>query len=357
MLKKYSSIVILLFLLVCFANAQHKIGELVWSDEFNYTGLPDSSKWSYNIGGSGWGNDEIEYYTSNKKENARVENGKLIIEARKEECNGMHYSSARLVTKGKGDWLYGRIDVRAKLPKGKGTWPAIWMLSSDWSYGHWPESGEIDIMEHVGYDPDAIHFSTHCKDYYFRINTQKTAIMKADRSDSLFYTYSVDWTPDKIDGYINDSLYFSTTNERLGWKKWPFDKPFHLILNLAVGGFWGGAAGIDESIWPQKMEVDYVRVYKYNAEKDIQKPSVPTIMDTAKISSSSIDLKWDISYDNFGVKEYLVYCNDKEVGRTVYSKFNIEGLEPMTNYKIKIISKDWAGNASESLVKEFKTTR
>jgi beta-glucanase (GH16 family) len=183
----------LLLLQVTFSIAQSKHLQLVWSDEFNYTGLPDSTKWSYDIGGHGWGNDELEYYTSNRSENARVENGVLTIEARKEEFIGMNYTSARLVTKGKGDWLYGRFEVRAKLPKGRGTWPAIWMLSSDWAYGNWPESGEIDIMEHVGYDPDVVHFSTHSLDYFFKLGTQKSAVLKMLRTDSLFYTYSLEW--------------------------------------------------------------------------------------------------------------------------------------------------------------------
>jgi beta-glucanase (GH16 family) len=125
---------------------------LVWSDEFDYTGLPDTTKWSYDVGGSGWGNQELQYYTYRRTDNARVEEGKLIIEAIKESYSGMNYTSARLVTKNQGDWLYGKIEVSAMLPKGRGTWPAIWMLPTDWEYGGWPSSGEIDIMEHVGYD-------------------------------------------------------------------------------------------------------------------------------------------------------------------------------------------------------------
>ncbi|MBU6340577.1 MAG: glycoside hydrolase family 16 protein, partial [Bacteroidetes bacterium] len=141
-------------------------GKLVWHDEFDYTGLPDSSKWDYDAGDGcphvcGWGNNELEYYTVRRKENARVEQGMLVIEARKEEKNGYHYTSARLVTRNKGDWKYGRIEVRAKIPVCRGSWPAIWMLPTKPTYGNWPRNGEIDIMENVGFMPDSIFATVH----------------------------------------------------------------------------------------------------------------------------------------------------------------------------------------------------
>ncbi|HEU4710714.1 MAG TPA: glycoside hydrolase family 16 protein [Pyrinomonadaceae bacterium] len=243
--------------------------QLVWSDEFDYTGLPDSSKWRYDVGGHGWGNKELQNYTDRRQENARVENGVLIIEARRDGGKANPYTSARIVTKTKGDWTYGRFEVRAKLPSGRGTWPAIWMLPTQRSYGqnYWPDNGEIDIMEHVGYEPDVIHFSAHTKAYYHSINTQKTAKTPIESARSGFNVYAVEWTPQEIRWYVNDREYFKFNNERLSnpaadYKQWPFDKPFHILLNLAVGGTWGGRDGVDESIWPQRMEVDYVRVYK-----------------------------------------------------------------------------------------------
>ncbi len=235
--------------------------ELIWSDEFNYSGLPDSTKWNYDVGGHGWGNNELQYYTSRRPENARVENGILTIEARKEDFEGKKYTSARLVTKGKGDWTYGRIDVRAKLPKGLGTWPAIWMLGSTTPL-KWPEDGEIDIMEHVGYDQGKVHASVHTKKYYHSIGTQKTAqIMVPDCSEN-FHVYSLIWDKETITMLMDNQPYFTFTNEHTGKEAWPFDGPFHLLLNVAVGGNWGGAKGVDENIWPQKMEIDYVKVYK-----------------------------------------------------------------------------------------------
>jgi len=243
--------------------------KLVWSDEFNSPGLPDPSKWGYDVGGHGWGNKELQNYTDRRKENARVENGVLIIEARRDGSAAQPYSSARLVTKNKSDWTYGRFEVRAKLPSGRGTWPAIWMLPTQRSYGanYWPDNGEIDIMEHVGYDPDVIHGSAHTKAYYHSINTEKTGKTKVETARSGFNTYAVEWTPEEIRWYVNDRQYFKFSNERLSnpaadYKQWPFDKPFHLLLNLAVGGNWGGAQGVDDSIWPQRMEIDYIRVYQ-----------------------------------------------------------------------------------------------
>jgi beta-glucanase (GH16 family) len=240
--------------------------QLVWSDEFDYSGLPAPDKWSYDIGGSGWGNDELQYYTSERLENARVEDGKLIIEARKELYSGKEYTSARLVSKFKGDWLYGRIEVRAKLPAGLGTWPAIWMLPTDWIYGDWPRSGEIDIMEHVGYDPIVIHGTVHTEAFNHMLGTQKGNTHAVPDFNTQYHTYAIEWFEDKIDFFIDGSRYFTFMNSRNGIAEWPFDKQFHLLMNIAVGGSWGGAKGVDGSIFPVRMEIDYVRVYVLSNE-------------------------------------------------------------------------------------------
>ncbi len=245
-----------------------KIDDLGWAfetvpsfaDEFNYSGIPDTTKWSYDIGGSGWGNNELQYYT-NQVRNASVADGKLTITAIREDAGGRNFTSARLVTKYKADIKYGRIEVKAQLPAGIGTWPAIWMLPTDWVYGDWPRSGEIDIMEHVGYDQDVIHISTHCEAYYFWIKNEKTAVRKIENVSSAFHLYRVDWTPFAIRGYIDNELVFTNINENSGFKAWPFDQKFHLLLNIAVGGNWGGAKGVDEKVFPASMLVDYVRFY------------------------------------------------------------------------------------------------
>lgn len=235
--------------------------QVSWADEFNGEGLPAPANWGYDIGGSGWGNNEKQYYT-NSIINANVAGGFLTITAQKENLEGMEYSSARLVTKNKLDVLYGRIEVSAKLPEGRGTWPAIWMLPTDFAYGGWPKSGEIDIMEHVGYDQNTVHFTTHSEAYYFKINTQKTSTKVIPTASTAFHKYRVDWTPDYIRGFFDDVQVFEFLNEGTGYKVWPFDKRFHLLLNIAVGGDWGGAKGIDDGIFPQKLLVDYVRYYK-----------------------------------------------------------------------------------------------
>jgi beta-glucanase (GH16 family) len=232
----------------------------VWADEFDVDGKPDSTKWSYDIGGSGWGNHEKEYYT--EAQNASVQNGILSIEARKENVGGMNYTSSRMVTKNKGDFLYGRFEIRAKLPTGKGLWPAIWMLPTDWAYGDWPKSGEVDIMEQVGFDPANIHISTHTEAFNWTLNTQTTTVTNVPTATTGFHVYRVDWTPYAIRGFIDGKQVFQFTNDGKGAAHWPFDKRFHILLNVAVGGDWGGQQGIDDSIFPAKMDVDYVRVYK-----------------------------------------------------------------------------------------------
>jgi len=233
----------------------------VWADEFSTDGAPDPAKWGYDIGGSGWGNNELQYY-SNSTNNASVANGILSVIARKEFRDGKNYTSARLVTKNKGDFLNGRIEVRAKLPSGRGTWPAIWMLPTDWEYGNWPNSGEIDIMEHVGYDPTRVHFSIHTEAYNHTKGTQKSTNRIISTAMSEFHKYRVDWTPYAVRGYFDDEFIFEFVNEGRGSSTWPFDKKFHLLLNLAIGGNWGGVNGVDDTIFPVIFEIDYVRVYK-----------------------------------------------------------------------------------------------
>lgn len=234
-----------------------------WQDEFNYTGKPDAAKWSYELGDHGWGNNELENYTD-KIENAKVENGNLVITAIKEQSGKQQYSSARLVSKGKADFTYGKFEIRAKLPKGRGTWPAIWMLASGKSYGNkgWPDNGEIDIMEHVGFDQDRLHGNIHTKAFNHAIKTNKGNNIVVKGLSEDFHVYTCEWTPEAVTILVDGNAYFTFKKEAAyQWPEWPFDKPFHLILNVAVGGNWGGQKGVDDSIFPQKMEVDYVRVY------------------------------------------------------------------------------------------------
>lgn len=254
-----------IFLLLIFTAGVFALEKtLVWSDEFDYSGLPDSTKWGYDVGGGGWGNNELEYYTEKRTENARVGDGCLTIEARKETFENRQYTSARLVTRGKGDWLYGRIEVRAMLPRGRGLWPAIWMLPTEWAYGDWPKSGEIDIMENVGYDPQKIHCTVHTESFNHTLGTQKSGTIDLPDPHDTYHIYAVEWFEDRIDYFVDDDAVFTFKNENSGYKTWPFNKEFHLVLNVAVGGSWGGAQGVDDAVFPQKMTLDYVRVFSFS---------------------------------------------------------------------------------------------
>ena len=239
---------------------------IVWQDEFDKDSL-DLTKWSREIGGHGWGNNELQFYTDSDS-NSYVENGNLTLKAQVVpqgigSSKGLrYYSSARLRTYGKGDWKYGRIEVKAKVASGQGIWPAIWMLPTDWLFGGWPSSGEIYIMEHVGYDLGVVHGSVHTEAYNHKINTQRSSARKIANVDTEFHVYSIIWDKDKISFFIDDVQYFLFENDQQGnYKTWPFDQRFHLLINIAVGGDWPGNPD-NSTNFPRKMLVDYVRVYE-----------------------------------------------------------------------------------------------
>lgn len=246
--------------------------KLVWSDEFDYSGRPDDSKWNYEEGFVR--NNELQYYTRARQENARVENGLLLLTARREKFEDpragergrrprtAEYTSASLITRGKASWRYGRIEVRAKLPTGRGVWPAIWMLGLPEQRVGWPACGEIDIMENVGFDPDTIHANVHTAKYNHVKRTNKGARIEIEKPYADFHVYAVEWTSQRMDFFVDDQKYFTYENEGTGSDAWPFDWPHYLILNIAIGGSWGGQKGIDDTIFPQTMAIDYVRVYQ-----------------------------------------------------------------------------------------------
>jgi len=261
-MKRNITTIVLIAIAFIGCDQQKTSWHLVWSDEFNYQGLPDSTKWTYDVGGNGWGNNELEYYTLKKSDNARVENGELVIEARKESVDSSKYTSARLLTRGKAAWQYGKIEVKARIPKGRGSWPAIWTLAENMK--EWPDDGEIDIMEHVGFHQGYIHGSIHCKKYYHVIGTQKTDTVYVPDCSLAFHVYSLEWDKETVKVAVDDKVFFTFANEHKGYEYWPFDNKMHLILNIAVGGNWGGQKGVDDTTLPWKMEVDYVRVYQKN---------------------------------------------------------------------------------------------
>jgi beta-glucanase (GH16 family) len=234
--------------------------KLAWSDEFDYHGLPDTAKWSYEEGFVR--NSEAQYYTANRSENARVENGKLIIEARRDFFHDSAYSSASINTYKKAEFQYGRIEMKAKLPYGNGVWPAFWTLGTNIPEVDWPTCGELDIMEYVGFDTLSIHANIHTEAYNHVLGTNKGNRITTDKPWENFHIYAAEWYKDRIDFYLDTTKYFTFTNEGTGNAVWPFDKPQYILLNLAIGGSWGGLHGIDTTIFPQQYIIDYVRVYK-----------------------------------------------------------------------------------------------
>ncbi len=286
-----------LLLSLAFASASFAAGpswHLVWSDEFNGTGHPDPTKWNYEEGFVR--NKERQYYTADRLENARVEDGRLILEARKEHFANPHfvsapagsvdraqsqpgyaqtanasvpaaeYTAASLVTFGKAAWKYGRIEVRAKIPHGRGIWPAIWMLGTNRGKVKWPDCGEIDIMEFVGFMPDTIHGNVHLPARYAGHVDPVAAHMKATIESPApyadYHVYAMEWDRERVTVEFDGKPYLTYRNPHTGPAAWPYDQPMYLLLNVAVGGTWGGQKGIDNTIFPQRMEVDYVRVYQ-----------------------------------------------------------------------------------------------
>lgn len=253
-------------------KASYQDYKLVWSDEFDYSGLPDSTKWNYDIGGHGWGNNEKQFYLEKSIENSFVKAGKLHIVALKKPYKNSEYTSARLTTYKRFLMQYGKLEVMAKLPEGKGTWPAIWMLPETLrtKEEEWPLSGEIDIMEHVGKDPNVVHTSLHTELYNFWKKNQYTHFETLPDVFKEFHLYGIEWTSESIKFYIDNNLFYEATKGENGKdttnEGWPFEKPYYLILNLAIGGNWGGE--IDDSIFPSEMLIDYVRIYQKSSQNN-----------------------------------------------------------------------------------------
>ena len=242
---------------------------LAWSDEFDGANAsrPDHSKWKFEVGGNGWGNHELEYYTD-RPENSRVDQGKLIIEARREDYTGedgvtRRYTSARLVTRGTFSQAYGRFTARIKLPRGQGVWPAFWLLGDDFEKVSWPACGEIDIMENIGKEPASVHGSMHGPGYAGELDFTSTyKLPGGPKFSDDFHVFTVEWEPNVVRFYTDEYLYATFVPAQLpAGKKWVFDHPFYIILNLAVGGDWPGTPD-STTEFPQQMSVDYVRVYK-----------------------------------------------------------------------------------------------
>jgi beta-glucanase (GH16 family) len=282
-------------LVLCAGFATAAEWELAWSDEFDSDGAPDPAKWDYEVGFVR--NRELQYYTRARKENARVENGMLVIEGRKEKFENpgyqpgaknwrqkrksAAYTSASLTTRGNASWKYGRIEVRAKLPCGKGMWPAIWMLGTNIGKIGWPRCGEIDIMEYVGKAPNLVHGTVHfAVDGKLRSNGGK---WKTEKPYEGFHVYAIEWNEERIDFFFDETKYHTFPLKKADQGKFnPFRLPQYLILNLAIGGSWGGP--VDDEALPQQFLIDYVRIYRAKGSG-----AQPVATDSATMSPSSED--------------------------------------------------------------------
>jgi beta-glucanase (GH16 family) len=234
--------------------------KLVWHDEFDGATI-DPANWTYDLGGGGWGNGEMENYTQ-RPENARLENGLLVIEARAETNakGGTDYTSARLKTQGLQEYQYGRVEARLRVPAGAGLWPAFWMLGANIQQVSWPNCGEIDIMEYIGKEPDLILGTLHGPGYSGALGLTKWNRQKYNIADD-FHTYAVEWDKDQISWFYDDAKYSTYTRTDVGTRQWVFDQPFFVILNLAVGGTLAGLVN-PKTVFPAQYLVDYVRIYQ-----------------------------------------------------------------------------------------------
>ncbi|AEE48598.1 family 16 glycosylhydrolase [Haliscomenobacter hydrossis] len=274
--------------------SQAQCPKLVWADEFDGTTL-DLQKWTHQLGGGGWGNNELQNY---RPENTTLENGLLKITAKRENFSGNAYTSSRIRSINKGDFTYGRMEARIKLPYGQGIWPAFWMMPTDDKYGTWPKSGELDIMEFIGREPKIIYGTIHFGPDWPN-NKSSGGAYDAYREDfsKEYHTYAVEWEPNEIRWYIDDFLYSTKRPTDVAPERWPFDQRFHFILNLAVGGTWPGSPD-GSTVFPQVLEVDYVRVYDTRTQSLSGPRSVPfkapfTVY-TINGSSSGDKITWEV---------------------------------------------------------------
>ena len=315
---------------------------LAWSDEFNGTNI-NTSNWKYETGGDGWGNNELEYYT-NRSENARIENGNLVIEARKENYNGMNYTSARLKSQGLKNWTYGKVEARMKLPAGQGVWPAFWMLGENISQVSWPKCGEIDIMEHIN-NESAIHGTIHWDSTGNNTHAQYGAA-SPNIDVTQYHVYSIEWDASSIKWFVDGTQYLEANiaNNINGTEE--FHKPFFILFNLAVGGNWPGNPD-GSTPFPAKMYVDYVRVYQHGDNNPTPAPTAPAVpsgLSAAASNQSSINVSWNASSGATGYDLKV----DNNVISNVTSPYVNSGLTENSTHTYAVRAKNANGTSSWS---------
>lgn len=337
-----------------------------WCDEFEAalpTTIIDPTKWTYHTGGGGFGNQELQYYKNADPDNIAIRDGALVITALKEVYSTNNYTSTKLWTQATQSFKYGKIEMRAKLPSGRGTWPAFWMMPKTSKYGGWPDSGEIDIMEHVGYDMNTVLGTLHTE----RFNGTNG---RGGNTDSLipntvasidvantYHTYGIIWNEERIEWYF-DGFLFGTVEADQFWGSgysadpsvdWPFDQQFYLILNLAIGGTWGGAQGVDDTIFPATLTVDYVRVFQQDyVTGDSEIPSTIRMPRVHWQSGSQAFIAWTPATDDLRVKYYYVYVNGVMAKKTSVNAVLLINLRVSFDNIVTVIAEDYAGNLSDS---------
>lgn len=331
----------------------------VWCDEFNYVGPIDQTKWRHQVSGGGFGNQELQYYTA-RPENAWVDGEKLIITAIKENYMGHAYTSSKIWTQGLHNFKYGKFEVRAKVPSGGGTWPAFWMMPKSSVYGGWPNSGEIDILEHTGNNLNSLLGTIHTGKYNHMVGTQIGFTRTIPNLSEDFHVFGMTWNEYSISWFI-DGLNYGTTTFSPGqnldvetYMAWPFDQEFYLILNLAMGGGLGGT--VDPNFVSDTFEIDYVRVYQRDyAINDTTKPTMPTDIEAVRVTNNSAFLIWNRSFDNKQVRFYNIYLEGNLIKQVPLNIYKLSNLAPDTLYSFTIEAEDYAGNKSIPVPIEFRT--
>lgn len=315
-----------------------------WADEFEGDTV-DETKWTYEINGSGGGNQELQYYI---RENTTVADSILTITAKKESYLTRNYTSSRIRTLYKADFLYGRFQIRAKNPVGRGTWPAVWMMPSQSLYGGWPKSGEIDIMEYVGYDPNYTHHTIHTEDLNHNLGTQVGKSYYLPDNNQEFHVYELEWNPGELIFYVDgvsvfQFRYVPGLNQNVKYHEvFPFDQKFYMILNLAVGGTWGGSQGVDDSIFPTNFQIDYVRYYQRDyGVIDKEAPEQVTGITLATLPNT---FYWEKTPDNYLVNYYEVYINGEYYDDANVNQYTYDKAIKDVRYTIELVAVDFAGN-------------
>lgn len=318
-----------------------------WSDEFDGNAL-NQNHWNIEVNGDGGGNQELQYYRS---ENIAVNEGTLKITAQRENYLGKAYTSGRINSRYKVDTRFGRVTFRAKMPAGRGTWAAVWMLPLFNRYGQWPRSGEIDMLEYVGYDPGKVYTAIHTEKFNHLNNNNFEFSRAVPGVETEFHEYEMIWLPGEIrvfvDGYQYGLFrYVPQFNQDVPHPQvFPFQEDFYFIINLAIGGSWGGVQGVDNAIFPTTLEIDYLRLYQLDhARIDITAPEVPTGLALSQLKNT---LHWNRGIDDVVVEKYALYLDGVLYREAMINQYTFVGLEVGKVYQVQVQAIDFAGRTSE----------